>query len=70
MKYILNTFIEFYKGLQEELKLFKSDKAFRKDLYKYLTSKEYLKLAVFVLIMGISHGVILAMIRYIASINL
>lgn len=65
MKYVFNSLKEFFKGLQVELKLFRTDKAYRKELFKYLTSKEYLKLALYVILMGISHGVILAMIQII-----
>lgn len=70
MKYIMNSFAEFYEGLKGELKLLKNDKASRKELLKYLTSKEYMKLVVLVLIMGTAHGVILHIIKHIASINI
>ncbi len=70
MKYIMNSFAEFYRGLKGELKLLQVDKASRKELLKYLTSKEYMKLVVLVLIMGTAHGVILHIIKHIASINI
>lgn len=70
MRKILNELKDFYNGLKVELKLFKTDKDFRKECITYLTSPQYLKMVVFVLAMGIAHGTILAMIRYIASINI
>lgn len=70
MKYIMNSFAEFYEGLKGELKLLQVDKASRKELIKYLTSKEYKKLMMFALIMATAHGVILHIIKHIASINI
>lgn len=59
MKYIT----DFLKGLQEEIKLFTTDKEFRKEGIKYLTSKKYLKKVVFVVLLGTIHGTLLGLIK-------
>lgn len=66
MKKILN----YLKECQVELKLFMTDKEYRKEGISYLTSPNYLKKVALVLMLAVSHGFTLALIKYIALMNI